>query len=55
LSHKDRRRVDARVAEERAHFLHVVSLFEYLDGDAVAQIVRLKLRIADQLSVRLAA
>jgi hypothetical protein len=50
----DLRRVDARVAEQGSHLLEVVVLLEDLHDDAVPQVVRLELRVADHLAVHFA-
>src|SRR5216683_1409464 len=49
----DLRNVEPRVAEERPHLLEVMMLLQDLEGDAVAEIVRLEHGVADQLSVHL--
>lgn len=49
----DLRRVDARVAEQRAHFLEAMVLLEHFHRDAVAQVVRFELGTTDELCHRL--
>ena len=48
------RGVDARMAEQAAHLLEVAVLFVDFHRHAVAEIVWLELRVADQPPVRLA-
>src|SRR5207245_7404323 len=47
----DLRRIDARVAEQRADLLEVVVLFQDFHGHAVTQVVGLELRVADDAAI----